>query len=277
MWDAAQFSVGVTQTLRIPPDISIVCHPRAFKVAHEAQIVDPEQRAEFQRFVSFCSSTMFLFDIGAHFGVFSLAAAHFGAKAIAVDPSPIATRMMARQVVLNGWSKSIQVVQAAVSDTNGTVDMLSSGVFSDGYFKVVKERSRKELTQAHAITIDQMTSKFGAPTHIKIDVEGQEAAVLRGGVDTLSQFSPVLFIELHNEMIISQGGDPNAAFNEVVALGYSTFSLDGAPIKRTAIFEKPIIRIVASRKGEASLPHLDYAACEAGRTDSQLRNNIPRQ
>jgi FkbM family methyltransferase len=186
--------------------------------------------------------------------VFSLAAAHFGAKAIAVDPSPIATRMIARQVVLNRWSKSIQVVQAAVSDTNGTVDMLSTGVFSDGYFKVVKGRSLKELTQTHAITIDQMTSKFGAPTHIKIDVEGQEAAVLRGGRDTLRQFSPVLFIELHNEMIVSQGGDPNAALNEVVTLGYSTFSLDGAPIKRTAIFEKPIIRIVASRERAASLP-----------------------
>lgn len=247
VWDAAMFSMGITHTLHIPPDISIVCHPRAFKVAYEAQIVDPEQNAEFQRFVSSCSSTMFLFDIGAHFGVFSLAAAHFGARAIAVDPSPIATRMIARQAVLNGRSKSIQIVQAAVTDTNGTLNMLSSGVFSDGYFKAAKGRSGKELTQTPAITIDQITSKFGAPTHIKVDVEGQEAAVLRGGRDTLSQFSPVLFLELHNEMIASQGGDRNAVLDEVVDLGYKTFSLTGEPIQRTAILEKPIIRIVASR------------------------------
>jgi len=249
VWDAAMFSIGVTRTLRIPPNIAIVCHPRAFKVAYEAQIVDPEQSAEFQRFVSSCVSKMFLFDIGAHFGVFSLAAAHFGAKAIAVDPSPIATRMIIRQAALNGWSKNIRTVQAAVSDTNGTVNMLSSGVFSDGYFIVAKGRSGKELTQTPSITIDQMTSKFGTPTHIKIDVEGQEAAALRGGRKTFSQFSPILFLELHNEMIASQGGDLTAALDEIVKVGYSTFSVDGAPIDRTAIFQKPIIRIVASRLG----------------------------
>jgi len=150
---------------------------------------------------------------------------------------------------LNGWLNRIQIVQADVSDTNGTVDMLSSGVFSDGYFKVVKERSRKELTQTSAITIDQMTTKFGAPTHIKIDVEGQEAAALRGGRETLTKYSPILFLELHNEMVASQGGDPTAALNEILKLGYGTFSLEGVPIDRTAISDKSIIRIVASRLG----------------------------
>jgi hypothetical protein len=41
--------------------------PRAFKVAYAAQVADPEQRAEFQRFVSSCGSAMFPFDIGARF------------------------------------------------------------------------------------------------------------------------------------------------------------------------------------------------------------------
>lgn len=248
VWDAAMFSFGFTETLRISPDISIICHPRAFKVAYEAQIVDPEQSAEFQKFLSYCSAKMFLFDIGAHFGVFSLAAAHFGATAIAVDPSPIATQMIAKQAALNGWTSKIQIVQAAVNDAGGTVDMLSTGVFGNGYFKFDTARLRKELTRTPAITIDQMASKFGAPTHIKIDVEGQEAAALRGGRETFKQFSPVLFLELHNEMIAAQGGDRNAALDEVKSLGYGILSLDGMELDRTAIFEKPLIRVVASRR-----------------------------
>jgi FkbM family methyltransferase len=247
VWDATMFSVGVTPTLHIPPNLTIVCHPRVFKVAHEAQIVDPDQSAEFRRFLSSCSDGMFLFDIGAHFGMFSLAAARLGGRAIAVDPSPIATRMMARQVRLNGWSEKIHIIQAAVSDRDGSLDMLSSGVFSDGYFKVVQERSRRDLTRTRTITIDQMASGFGVPSHIKIDVEGQEGPVLRGGKETFRKFSPILFIELHNEMIMSQGGDRNAALDELDGFGYNTFSLNGAPIERPAIFEKPIIRIVASR------------------------------
>jgi FkbM family methyltransferase len=190
---------------------------------------------------------MFLLDIGAHFGVFSLAAAHFGGKAVAIDPSPIATRMIARQSALNGLTDSIRIIQAAVSDESGAVDMLSSGVFSDGYFKITQGRAKSELTRTQATTIDQLVSQHGIPTHIKIDVEGQEAAVLRGGRETLDQFSPILFLELHNEMVTADGGDPNLALDELTQLRYETYALGGNSLRRDAILQRPIIRIVATR------------------------------
>jgi FkbM family methyltransferase len=192
---------------------------------------------------------MFLFDIGAHFGVFSLAAAHFGGKAIAVDPSPAAERMIAIQAALNGCTNSIQILRAAVSDANGVIGMLSAGVFTYGFCKVAAGRSKHELTKTPSITIDQMVRQFGAPTHIKIDVEGHEAAVLRGAKYALRQFSPVLFLELHNEMVRFEGGDPNAALDELAEAGYSSFALNGDAIDRRAILEKPIIRVVARSVG----------------------------
>jgi FkbM family methyltransferase len=190
---------------------------------------------------------MFLFDIGAHFGVFSLAAAHFGGKAIAIDPSPIATRMIAIQSGLNGFSNSIRIIQAAVTEQAGAVDMLSSGVFSDGYFKIARGKAKSELTAAKAITIDQLVSRYGPPTHIKIDVEGQEGAVLRGGRTALSQHSPILFLELHNAMIASEGGDPNLALDELAQLEYEVSALNGNPIERDLILQKPLVRIVATK------------------------------
>jgi FkbM family methyltransferase len=216
-------------------------------VGYQAQIADPEQREEFQNFALQCSQRMLLLDIGAHFGVFSLAAAHFGGKAIAIDPSPIAARMIARQSALNRLTDNIRIIQAAVSSEGGAVDMLSSGVFSDGYFKIARGRAKSELTRIRAITIDQIVSQYGAPTHVKIDVEGQEAAVLRGGRKALDQFSPILFLELHNEMIISEGGDPHLALNELTQLGYETFTLKGNSLGRDAILQRPLIRIVAAR------------------------------
>ena len=224
----------------------MVCHPHAHKVVYEAQIVDPEQREEFRHFVSYCTSTMFLYDIGAHFGVFSVAAAHFGGKAVAVDPSPTATRMIATEALLNGCADRIQILQAAVSDVNGALNMLNSGVYSAGYFKVAKGRTKRDLTPTQALTIDQMVHQFGAPSHIKIDVEGHEAAVLRGAENTLSRFSPLLFLELHNEMLISEGGDPNSALDELARSGYATFALNGELISRQTILSRPIIRIKAS-------------------------------
>jgi hypothetical protein len=97
------------------------------------------------------------------------------------------------------------------------------------------------------VTIDQMARQFGPPSHIKIDVEGHEAAVLRGGADTLCDSSPLLFIELHTDMVFSEGGDPGAALDVIRGFGYQTFALDGQVIERSAILRQPISRIIARR------------------------------
>jgi FkbM family methyltransferase len=247
LWDAARFGLGVRETLDLPHAISIVCHPRMRRVAYRAQVLDLEQRAEFETFASFCYDKMVLFDVGAHFGVFSLAAAHFGGTAVAVDPSPIATRMIATQAALNGWSNRIQVLRAAVTDKDGSIDMLSSGVFSDGYFKVSKGRLPQDLVSISAITIDQMTQQFGAPSHIKVDVEGHEAAVLRGARVTMDRLSPLLFLELHTAMIQGEGGNPAEALDLLEEDGYGIFGTDGAPIHRAAILGVSHSRIMARR------------------------------
>lgn len=258
LWDASRFYLGATETLHFPPNWALICHPHAYRVAYQAQIADPEQREEFQNFVLQCNRSMFLLDIGAHFGIFSLAAAHFGGEAIAIDPSPIATRMIAKQSTLNGLSDRIRIIRAAVTNEAGAVDMLSSGVFSDGYFKIARGRANSELTRTLAITIDQLVSQYGPPTHIKIDVEGQEAAVLRGGRKALDQYSPILFLELHNEMIASEGRDPNLALNELTELGYEAFGLKGNSLERDSILQKPLIRIVAARaKGSDTVHHVE--------------------
>jgi len=253
MWDTARFSLGVTSTLKIAPDVAIAMHPHAYKVACKAQIAEPEESAEFQNFLSYCNAEMFLFDIGAHYGLFSLAAAHFGGKAVAVDPSAMAIRMIARQVKLNHASDKIRTLQAAVSDASGELQMLSSGVFSEGYFKLAAGRSASELTKIRAVTIDEMASEFGVPTHIKIDVEGHEAAALRGGRQTFTRHKPTLFLELHNQMVAADGGDPNAALDELQRLGYAPFSYTGEDVlDRPAIFSKPITRLVARHVSNAS-------------------------
>jgi FkbM family methyltransferase len=71
---------------------------------------------------------------------------------------------------LNKIADKVEIMHAAVSDANDAIDMVSSGVFSDGYFTATTQEPKGELTQVQAITIDQMAFRFGPPTHIKIDV-----------------------------------------------------------------------------------------------------------
>ena len=247
LWDAACFSLGRVETLQLAPTWSVRLHPHAYRVACRYLLEDPEQKEEFQNFLAHCREGMAFFDIGAHFGLFTLAATHFGARFVAVDPSPLATKIAISQLKLNGVEERVQVIQAAVSDAPGSLLMLSSGVFSNGYFRLVKGRSPRELTRTEATTIDRLAQQFGPPTHIKIDVEGHEAAVLRGGRDTLKSAAPVLFLELHNELIALEGGNPADALAELEQAGYAVFSLHGEPLGKSTLLQKPIIRVVAQR------------------------------
>lgn len=196
---------------------------------------------------------MLLYDIGAHFGIFSLAAAKFGGKAVAVDASPIATRMIEIEAKLNKCDDRIEIICAAVSDRSGHLDMLSSGVFSDGYFKTTK-RLGSETTNVQATTIDDMVPQFGPPTHVKIDVEGHERSVLRGATETLNRFSPVLFLELHNQMMATDGDDPRAVLHDLAEFQYETFASSGRAVKADEILAKAIARITARRGSHQTCP-----------------------
>jgi FkbM family methyltransferase len=245
LWDSARFATGSRKTLEVRQDLQVVCHPSAYRVAVQAQLGDPDQALEFQNFLSHCTAGMNLFDVGAHFGIFSLVAAHFQGNAIAIDPSPEAVRMVNVQAGLNNWSDRIRTVRAAVSDSVGGIDMLAAGVLSDHYFVISEGRNPSELTHLDAITVDELSRTFGPPTHLKIDVEGHEAAVLRGARVTLKNFSPLVFLELHNEILLASGGDTNAALNELDSAGYQVFALDGRPASREVIFRRAITRVVA--------------------------------
>jgi len=247
LWDSMCFTLGVTKELTVPPGCVMVCHPHVYKTVLRSQVVDPDQSDEFRNFVEHCDDRMFLFDIGASFGVFSLATAHFGGRAVAVDPSPMATRLIRIQMALNRCEGNIEVLRASASDSSGVIEMLNSGMFSNGYFKVAKGRPKRELTKTQAITIDEMTTRFGAPTHIKIDVEGYEEAVLRGAKKTLTRFSPLLFLELHNEMVLANGSDPTRVLDELAEIGYEVFGFNGRRLETIAILQKPIVRVVGKR------------------------------
>jgi len=160
--------------------------------------------------------------------------------------------MIRTQANLNAFDDRIKIVQAAVGEAVGTVEMLSAGVFSDGYFKVIKGRSRRDVKQIPSTTIDKISQQYGEPTHIKIDVEGHEAAVLLGAKSTLSRCSPILFIELHNHMVASEGGEPRLVLDELQSLGYQLLFCNGKLVDRATVLEKSIARIMTSRTTKVS-------------------------
>lgn len=253
IWDDIKFSCGIKKVIQIRPGWSLICHPASYRCAYYAQKNDPEQIAEFDGFINNSSEGMILLDIGAHFGLFSFAALHYGgskARAIAVDPSPTAVNLLNVQAKLNQNADRLHVIQAAVNDHAGWESMVAVGVLASGYYVApTKDHPKSELSQIKSVTLDGIVDELGVvPTHIKIDVEGYEAAVLRGGRKILSRaLAPIVFIEIHNEIVRDLGGSPAETLALLRDYGYQTFTSDGLAISDAAILSKALIRVIAKK------------------------------
>ncbi len=249
--DGVAHALGADRAVEIRPGWSLLCHPAAYRLAYRAHLEDPEQVPELDAFIASCTPGMVLLDLGAHFGLFSLAALRYGGKAataIAVDPSPAAARMLAVQARLNEVVERLRIVRAAVGARDGELALVDAGVASAGYFVPPEPgHARRERTTVPALTIDTIVRQAGAhPTHIKVDVEGFEADALRGATTALAgPRAPILFIELHNAIVAQSGRDPAETLEILGSLGYSVFGLDGAPIRFAAILGRPLVRVVA--------------------------------
>ena len=103
----------------------------------------------------------------------------------------MATRFLNIQAGLNGVADRLRVIEATVGDRVGRQNMIPVGVLASGYYVAPAEGyPHSELTETLAITLDRLVEQLkSVPTHVKIDVEGDEAAVLRGGQQLLSMTS----------------------------------------------------------------------------------------
>lgn len=129
------------------------------------------------------------FDLGAHVGNRVRTLRSLGARVIAVEPQPVYASLLRR---LFSRDENIVVVEAAVgeragdallsvSDRHPTVSTLSSAwrdrVGRRTDFAGVDWNREIKVTVE---TLDTLIQRYGRPDFIKIDIEGSEAASLRG-------------------------------------------------------------------------------------------------
>lgn len=136
-------------------------------------------------------------DIGANVGVFSLyAALNSTTTVLAFEPSGSTFSVLNENIKLNKMSSRITGYCLAFSE-NTKLDVLnmestSPGIAMHGFGTEINQFDKPidiEFRQgAIGFSIDDFVAIFSPllPTHIKIDVDGIEADILRGGKRTLS-------------------------------------------------------------------------------------------
>lgn len=151
-----------------------------------------------------------LWDVGANVGIFTVYAARARhLRVVACEPSIFNLETLVRNLALNDVTHLVSVMPLPISDRDDAAILEYSSTDVGGAF--VEFRSGADgrpSVVAHptlCCSLDTLVARFKlpAPTHLKIDVDGAEVAVLKGAANALSHVQQVMV-----ETAAGPHGDP---------------------------------------------------------------------
>jgi FkbM family methyltransferase len=144
-----------------------------------------------------------LWDIGANVGLYSIyAAKKRNCQVLAFEPSVFNLELLARNIHLNELDDQICIVPLPLNDKVGVSQLLMTSTewggalstFGHDYGWDGKKIKPIFMFQTMGITMDAAVELFGVPKpdFIKLDVDGIEHLILRGGMTLLGMVKGVL-------------------------------------------------------------------------------------
>ena len=153
-------------------------------------------------------------DVGAHFGLISVALAKLFDRVISFEPNVWNATLLRVNVVLNGVDGRVDVRREALADREGSLSLAPSdrqeiplpldeqGRFAPGTASNLGAYSfvadGTGLSQATAIPLD--TLALDGVAFIKIDAQGGDGTVLLGAMQTVARCRPWLVFEWEKEL-----------------------------------------------------------------------------
>ena len=176
--------------IQLEIDLSIVTCRALYFVPGE---ICAEEIALFKRVLSPQDGVV---DVGANFGYVSLIAAKYAGRVIACEPSAETQKALAHNLALNPTLQAkINNLRMGLSDKPGTLTLFRpTSRPGEASLRAVGRPDE----QAEVVPMDTLDHVCGNQRIrlIKIDVEGAELDVLRGGLNTLRSSQPHILIEL---------------------------------------------------------------------------------
>jgi FkbM family methyltransferase len=136
------------------------------------------------------------YDLGASIGYLSLLMARKAKLVFAFEPAPHAAAEIRKHAASNGLG-NISIVPSPVSDGVRTVRFsLNTNAFGS---RIAEAHSKRPTVALTTITLDDFVKTNPSPDFVKIDVEDEEARVLRGARSILGERKATICCELHSE------------------------------------------------------------------------------
>lgn len=156
-------------------------------------------------------------DIGAHIGYHSIYFSKIVGEnglVYAFEPNPFNIKRIKMNIKANEQIKNIRVKELAIADRDGEEifvfsDKIENGASSGGFLEtsdplwdkdVYVKEAGFEKTKVKTITLDSLIdgNENKKISLLKIDVEGGENLVLKGGRKFIELFRPIIVLEVHS-------------------------------------------------------------------------------
>jgi FkbM family methyltransferase len=176
----------------------------------------------YRTFADSIGSRDVIFDVGAHFGTYSMIAAWRGpeVRVVAYEPSALTRSYLTRHLQWNALSERVLVRDVCCGATAGTVRFFVHPDRPEGINGVMPDHGLVETT-VPCTTIDADADELAiAPTYLKIDVEGAELDVLAGSMRVIAQHAPKILVSLHPRRLAGRGQSVADAMSWLQARDY---------------------------------------------------------
>ena len=192
----------------------------------------PFEKKELQFVQKFLKPKMIFFDIGANQGFYTLLAAkcvRAEGRVFAFEPSPREFNYLRRNVLINGF-KNTKMESTALGCDKGFADMFicldGKGSYSSLRSPSKNVKARRKIMKVSVTTLDEYVALNNISTidFIKIDVEGGELDVLKGGKSVLEKLRPLLLCEVSDKRTRQWGYSASEICNFAKRYKYRWFS-----------------------------------------------------
>jgi FkbM family methyltransferase len=135
-------------------------------------------------------------DVGAHIGNHSLYFSHvLGLRTLSFEPNPATFAHLRANIRDNGLAQRCHVRNAAVGSAGGHARASAPSARNSGMARVENDPAGA----VEVVTLDDEVLDEPRIDIVKIDVEGWELEVLRGGSRTLARHRPLVYVEVGPE------------------------------------------------------------------------------
>ncbi len=222
----------------LPPQVrvgeALVCLNPHDPVISGALAFGVYERGEIAFFRSHFRAGMTLVDVGANVGLYSalaLSTPGFHGRVLALEPHAESRRYLEKTIEVNARAPTAaQIVALAASDRAGTLALYKNPE-NKGDNRLYPDALLQGAEHVGADTLDNICRGAGIASaqFVKIDVQGAEAQVVRGGADLLGA-SPqcVLMTEFWPYGLARCGADPAEYLEMLGRLGFRLYELTGS-------------------------------------------------